>query len=78
MTTEITMTEKQSQQKKILEHLSKGHTLTPIQAIDVAGTMKLATRISELIRQGYPIVKEWYKTPSGKKVMSYRLMMEAV
>lgn len=43
-----------------------------------AGTMKLATRISELIRQGYPIVKEWYRTPSGKKVMSYRLMMEAV
>ena len=40
--------------------------------------MKLATRISELIRQGYPIVKEWYRTPSGKKVMSYRLMMEAV
>lgn len=78
MTTEITMTEKQSQQKKILEYLSKGHTLTPIQAIDVAGTMKLATRISELIRQGYPIVKEWYRTPSGKKVMSYRLMVVAV
>lgn len=78
MTTEITMTEKQSQQKKILEHLSKGYTLTPFQAIDVVGTMKLATRISELIRQGYPIVKEWYRTPSGKKVMSYRLMMEAV
>lgn len=70
---EITMADKQSQQKKILEYLNTGKVLTPFQAIDVAGTMKLATRIGELIRQGYPIVKEWYKTPSGKRVMSYRL-----
>ena len=67
------MSEKQTQQKKILEYLKKGYTLTPIEAIDVAGTMKLATRIGELIRQGYPIVKGWCKIGKGRKVRCYSL-----
>lgn len=69
----MTMTDKQTQQKKIIDYLSKGNVLTPIEALKVAGTMKLATRIGELIRQGYPIVKEWYPIANGRKVMSYRL-----
>ena len=69
----ITSDVKRTQQKKILEYLSEGHVLTPLKALSVAGTMKLSTRVGELIRQGYPIVKEWYTTPSGKRVMSYRL-----
>lgn len=69
----ITMTDKQTQHKKIIEYLSEGNVLTPIKALDVAGTMKLATRVGELIRKGYPIVKEWYCTSSGRRVMSYRL-----
>lgn len=72
---EMTMSDKQTQHKKIIEYLSKGNVLTPLEAIDVAGTMKLATRIGELIRQGYPIIKEWYKVPNGKKVMSYRMAL---
>lgn len=69
----MTMADKRTQQKKIIEYLSEGNVITPIKALDVAGTMKLATRVGELIRQGYPIVKEWYKIPGGRKVMSYRL-----
>ena len=69
----ITMADKRTQQKAILEYMEQGNVLTPLKALSIAGTMKLATRIGELIRQGYPIVKEWYITPGGKKVMSYRL-----
>ena len=69
----ITMADKQSQQKLIIQYLSEGHELTPIKALDVAGTMKLSTRIGELIRQGYPIVKQWKTLSGGRKVMSYRL-----
>lgn len=62
-----------SQQNAILEYLKKGYTMTPVDGWNVARTMKLATRISELIKKGHPIIKEWYHTESGKKVMSYRL-----
>lgn len=72
---EMTMSDKQTQQKKIVAYLNQGHVLTPLEAIGVAGTMKLATRIGELIRQGYPIIKEWYKAPNGKRVMSYRMAL---
>lgn len=74
----ITSETKRTQQKKILEYLSEGNVLTPIKALDVAGTMKLSTRVGELIRQGYPIIKQWHTTPSGKRVMSYRLAVMAV
>ena len=76
MINEFTMADKQTQHKRILEYLKTGKVLTPLQALGVAGTMKLATRIGELIREGYPIVKEWYVTPSGKRVMSYRMEVE--
>lgn len=70
------MTDKATQRKKILEHLSQGFIMTPLDGLRVAGTMKLATRIGELIRAGYPIEKEWLPLPDGKKVMSYRLSFE--
>lgn len=73
MINEFTMADKQTQHRRILEYLKTGKVLTPLQALGVAGTMKLATRVGELIKQGYPIVKEWYRTPSGKRVMSYRM-----
>ena len=72
----ITDLDKRTQQQKILDYLSTGATLTPYKAIEVAGTMKLATRIGELIRKGYPIIKKPYVTPSGKRVMSYHMEIE--
>lgn len=54
----ITMADKRTQHKAILEYMKQGNVLTPLKALSVAGTMKLATRIGELIREGYPIVKE--------------------
>lgn len=66
----------QSQDKKIIAYLSKGYTLTPLKALEIAGTMKLATRISEITKKGYPIVKEWVVTTTNKRVMSYRFPQE--
>lgn len=70
------MTEIMTQQKAILEYLQKGYTMTPVEGWGVAKTMKLATRISELIKKGYPIIKEWYVAKSGKRCMSYRLAID--
>ena len=50
--------------------------MTPMDGLRVAGTMKLATRIGELIKAGYPIVKEWLQLPNGKRVRTYRLGFE--
>ena len=76
MINDFTMADKQTQHKRILEYLKTGKVLTPLRALGVAGTMKLSTRVGELIRKGYPIVKEWYVTPNGTRVMSYRLDIE--
>lgn len=53
----MTMADKRTQQKAILEYMEQGNVLTPLKALSVAGTMKLSTRVGELIRQGYPIIK---------------------
>lgn len=53
--------------------------MTGIDGLAQAGTMKLATRIGELIRQGHPIVKEWITVTSGnkkKRIMSYRMRLD--
>ena len=73
------MTEIATQQKAILEYLQEGNVMTPRDGYRVAHTMKLATRIGELIRKGHPIIKEPVIVMSeGKRyrVMSYRLAMQ--
>lgn len=61
----------QDQKKAILELLQKGEVLTGLKALRLAGTMKLATRIGELQRQGHVINKDWTKLPTGKRVRIY-------
>ena len=54
-----------SQKDRILIYLKGGGTLTPLQALDLFGTTKLATRISELIDEGHTeIEKHWVWIPS--------------
>ena len=62
----------------IIEYLKQGHTLTPIEAIKVAGSMKLSTRIGELRKLGYDIKDEWLKLENGKKVKSYWLAADKI
>ena len=71
----------QNQREKILSYMNKHGSITPDEAFQAFHTHKLASRISELLDQGYPIEKNWvYKAlPNGgkKKVhMEYSLRRE--
>ena len=67
------MSRKLSQQKRILEYLLAGRTLTTLEAVFEIGTTKLPTRIAELIEQGHNIKKEWITPSEGVRVMRYSM-----
>lgn len=62
-----------SQQSDILTYLGNGHFLTVAEALRELGVYALSQRCGELRRQGYPIVSEMIKTPTGKRIARYRL-----
>lgn len=66
-----------TQSEMILAHLKRGKKLTALGAIDQFGVTKLATRISELIDQGYAINKRWIEVKDRfgveRKVMQYSM-----
>ena len=62
-----------SQRKKILSHLEKGKTITPLEALHKFGCLRLGARIYELRKEGYEIDSKPYKTKSGKYVSMYWL-----
>lgn len=66
-----------TQKQQILEWLLLGLKLTPMQAIQYLGITKAATRVSELLDDGFPIQKRFVKVKNryGKQVqvMSYYL-----
>ena len=49
---------KQKQTDLILNHLREHGSITPLEAMSEYGCMRLASRISDLKRQGYPILAE--------------------
>lgn len=65
----------QNQRKAILRRLEAGDTLTPMDALNdpEIRTMKLSSRVSELIRDGVEIEKLDVETDTGKKIKAYRL-----
>lgn len=64
-----------NQHEGILWRLRRGDVLTPLDALNdpEIRTMKLASRISELIEQGHEIEKFDYVTPTGKRVKAYKM-----
>ena len=61
-----------TQNDRLLDALVRGELLTPYNALQIAGTLRLSERIRELVRDGVPIDKEWVKTDSAR-VMGYRM-----
>ena len=66
-----------SQSDQILAHLKKGRTITPLEALRLFGTMRLAARINELKNKGIPVTCTICKV-SGKngtisRVAKYRI-----
>lgn len=63
-----------SQKAAILKYLQAGGTLTPLEAVRIIGTMKLATRVSELISEGHSEIRKRmvYVMPDGLGGHPYR------
>ena len=66
-----------NQTQKILTHLRTGQRISPIQALEWYGVMRLAARIIELRRMGHNIVTEMRVTGTGARYAVYRLVEEA-
>ena len=62
-----------TQNRLILSHLKRGRGLTSLQAIDMFGCMRLASRIDELRNQGHQIHTEMVKR-GNKRYAKYWLM----
>ena len=62
-----------SQNALIREYLEAGNTITSLEALNLFGCMRLASRICDLREQGVPIATERIQVPSGKYVTRYSL-----
>lgn len=62
-----------TQQEWVLAQLKRGKKLTPIDAFNGCGTLKLATRISELKSKGHNIVSKMIEK-NGKRFSQYSLV----
>lgn len=49
------MAKKKNQKQRIIEYVEKYGSITPMQAINELGITKLATRVSELKKEGYEV-----------------------
>lgn len=63
----------ESQNHRISEWLTSGHTITAIEALTLFGCLRLASRICDLRKRGLDIKKEKIRTNSGKWVTKYSL-----
>lgn len=62
-----------SQNERIFEHLKKGGTLTPLEALDRFGCFRLASRINDIRNLGFNIVTD-NVTRNKKRFASYRMV----
>lgn len=60
-----------TQRETIIKRLKRGWT-TAIDALNDCGTMKLATRVSELRDQGVNVIDKWVEQ-GGKRFKAYRI-----
>jgi hypothetical protein len=53
------------QETKILSHLKTGKSITPLEALDLCGCMRLSARILDLRKNGWPIHTTMTEHPSN-------------
>lgn len=68
--------ESRSQNKLLLAHLKTGASITGIEALKLYGCFRLPSRICDLKEMGYRITSKFIKTPSGKRVKQYSLVVD--
>ena len=64
----------ESQEKQILDHLKRGQTITPLDALKLYGCFRLGARIWDLKRQGESIGVRTIHTLTGKHIAEYYLI----
>ena len=62
-----------TQEELILDYLRKGNNLTSLEALDMFGCFRLASRISDLKQRGYNIDVTMIRN-NGKHYASYKLL----
>jgi hypothetical protein len=62
-----------TQNAMILAHLREGHEITPLEALEKFGCLRLAARISDLRATGQSIGVRIHNAPNGKRFAAYRL-----
>lgn len=63
----------ESQTKQILKHLKSGRKITPLEALQKYGSLRLGARVWDLRNLGYDVKSTMIKTNSGKHVKRYWL-----
>jgi len=62
-----------TQNEQILDHLLAFGSITPLYALNTFGCMRLASRINDLSKKGYPINSKMITTQGGKRFAQYSL-----
>ena len=62
-----------SQNELILQALKAGARITPIDALNMFGCLRLSARIADLKRRGYHINNKW-RIENGKRFAEYHLV----
>lgn len=64
-----------TQKERILGYLMEGHSLTPLEALNLFGCFRLGARIADIKGEGYLIRTDRVKDPrTGKYYASYSLV----
>lgn len=65
----------ESQNAKILSWLENGNKITALEALQLFGCFRLASRVHDLRERGHNITKEMIIQPNGKRVAQYSLAL---
>lgn len=63
-----------TQKDKILEHLMSGRSITPLEALNLYGSLRLGARIADIRSEGYIVYMEMVKdSKTGKRYAQYSM-----
>jgi len=63
-----------TQKDKILQHLMSGKSITPLEALNLYGSLRLGARIADIRSEGYIVYMEMVKdTKTGKRYAQYSM-----
>ncbi len=67
----------ETQNKQIQQHLESGRTITPLDALNLYGCLRLSARIFELRSKGLPVSMRLVCTERNKHVAQYYISHDA-